>query len=233
MRIVCLQHVDYEGPDRIADWAAARGHTIEPVVPLFERYPGLDSFDFLVVMGGPMGAYEEQRYPWLAAEKRFIADAVAAGKRVFGVCLGSQLLAEALGGRAHPHTVREVGWIPARLTTTGTYSHAFEDFPETFVVGQWHGDTFDLPEGVKSCAETDACANQAFEYAGGRVVGVQFHLEWTPETLVTLVEHHGDWLADAAGDGVTTADEFLSGVSHLVRGQDLLFALLDRIEAIP
>jgi GMP synthase-like glutamine amidotransferase len=234
MRIVCLQHADYEGPGAIGKWAADRGHTMATVIPLFESYPSADEFDMLVVMGGPMGAYDEKAYPWLAAEKRFIAETVAAGRRVFGVCLGSQLLAEALGGRAHPHTVREVGWLPVRLTPTGRYSRALAVLPDSFIAGEWHGDTFDLPEGVKTAASTGACENQAFECCDSRVVGVQFHLEWTPEMLVGLVERHGDWLSAQAGQdsNIATAAEFLAPLPELARGHGLLFALLDRMEAI-
>lgn len=234
MRVVCLQHADYEGPGEIGTWARERGHSLKAVIPLLERYPAAGSFEMLVVMGGPMGAYEEPAYPWLVSEKRFIAEAIAAGRRVFGVCLGSQLVAEALGGHAHAHTVREVGWPEVRLTTAGRYSRVFSVLPETFVAGEWHGDTFDLPEGVRATASTDACEDQAFEACDGRVVGVQFHLEWTPQMLVDLVARHADWLASEPGESptVVTAAEFLSSLPELARGHELLFRLLDRLEAI-
>ncbi|HEY5506994.1 MAG TPA: type 1 glutamine amidotransferase [Coriobacteriia bacterium] len=234
MRIICLQHVDYEGPDKIGDWARERGHTLRTVMPLLEQYPDVSDFDFLVVMGGPMGAYEDATYPWLAAEKRFIARAIEAGRSVFGVCLGCQLVAEAIGGRAHPHDVREVGWLPVTLTPTGQFARALGTLPERFVAGEWHGDTYDLPDHMRSAAVTDTCGDQAFELEGGRVVGVQFHLEWTPETLVELVERHGDWLA-AAGEGtpsVQTAHELLTDLPALARGHELLYALLDRMAVI-
>lgn len=234
MRIVCLQHADYEGPGAIASWVAARGHGLTTVMPVFESYPAVDEFDMLIVMGGPMGAYDDATYPWLATEKRFIAETIEAGHRVFGVCLGSQLVAEALGGKAHPHTLREVGWLPVSLTPTGRYSRALAVLPDTFIAGEWHGDTFDLPEGVKTAASTDACENQAFECSDSRVVGVQFHLEWTPEMLVELVERHSDWLSAEAGadPNVVTAAEFLAPLPELARGHELLYALLDRMEAI-
>jgi GMP synthase-like glutamine amidotransferase len=231
MRILCLQHIDYEGPDKIGDWARERGHAMEIVAPVLESFPDPAGFDMLVVLGGPMGAYEEQAYPWLAAEKSFIAETIATGRKVLGVCLGSQLVAEAIGGRAHPHTVREVGWFPVRLTTAGAYGRVLSALPETFVAGEWHGDTYDLPEGVKTCAVTDACENQAFEYANGRVVGLQFHLEWTPEALVGLTRRHADWLATEAGLDPTlaTESEFLGQLPALARGNELLYALLDRL----
>jgi GMP synthase-like glutamine amidotransferase len=235
MRIVCLQHIDYEGPDKIADWASERGHTLETVVPQFEQFPDTGEFEMLVVLGGPMGAYEDAAYPWLRPEKRFIAAAAAAGLRVFGVCLGAQLVAEALGGRAHPHTVREVGWFPVRLTPSGQFGRSLAALPETFVAGEWHGDTYNLPVRMKNGAVTDTCENQAFESADGRVVGIQFHLEWTPEALVGLVQRHADWLAEepgAAGPTIATAAEFLAPLPELARGHELLYALLDRMEVL-
>jgi GMP synthase-like glutamine amidotransferase len=234
MRIVVLQHADYEGPGAIASWATDRGHAMTTVIPLFESYPSADDFEMLVVMGGPMGARDDATYPWLTSEKLFIAEAIAAGRRVFGICLGSQLLAEALGGRAHPNPVREVGWFPVRLTPTGRYSRALAVLPDEFVAGQWHGDTLDLPEGVKTAASSDVCENQAFECCDSRVVGVQFHLEWTPDALVELVERHGDWLSAETGadPSVVTASEFLKPLPELARGHELLYALLDRMEDI-
>ena len=234
MRSVCLQHAEYEGPDKIEDWASERGHSLVTVVPLFESFPDPEEFDFLVVMGGPMGAYDDATYPWLKAEKRFITRTMAAGRKVFGVCLGSQLVAEALGGSAHPHTQREVGWIEIRLTATGKYGRALAVLPETFIAGEWHGDTYELPDDIRTGAVSDTCENQAFETAGGRVVGVQFHLEWTPDTLVELVERHGDWLA-AAGEGsatVASATELLGNLTALAHGHELLYDLLDRMAAV-
>lgn len=231
MRIVCLRHVDHENPEAIADWAAERGHALQIVMPLFERYPSTEDFDLLVVLGGPMGAYEEAEYPWLVSEKRFIREAVDAGKLVFGVCLGGQLVAEAIGGSVRRADVREVGWFRARLTPAGRASRSLSVLPDEFVVGLWHGDMFDLPEGVESAAVTDGGPNQAFESSDGRVVGMQFHLEWTAEALHGLVERHRDWL-EAGGAFVQTESEFLHPGTALPRGRELLYELLDRMEAL-
>jgi GMP synthase-like glutamine amidotransferase len=231
MRIVCLQHVEYERPEAIAEWAATRGHALATVTPLFEEYPAVGSFDMLVVMGGPMSAYDEVASPWLAAEKRYIRDAIDSGRLVFGVCLGAQLIAEAIGGRAHPHVVREVGWFPARLTEAGRGSRVLSALPDEFTVGLWHGDTYELPAGTETAAVTEACPNQAFELAGGRVVGTQFHLEWTPEALRGLVERHGDWLSEG-GRHVQSAEQFLAPGPALQDGVTMLHGLLDRMEAL-
>ena len=230
MRIVCLQHVDHETPGAIADWAASRAHSLETVAPLFERYPAVDAFDLLAVLGGPMGAYEGTAYPWLGHEKRFVRETIDAGRLVLGVCLGAQLVAEAIGGSVRPSAVREVGWFPARLTSVGRASVALSVLPDEFVAGLWHGDTFDLPPGVESAAVTDGCPNQAFECLEGRVVGIQFHLEWTTRALGELARTHRDWF-EAGGPFVQTESEFLSPGDALASGRSLLFDLLDRMEA--
>lgn len=231
MRIVCLQHADYEAPEAVADWAAERGHVLECVTPLFEEYPATGDFDMLVVMGGPMGAYEDVTYPWLVAEKRFIREAIDAGRLVFGVCLGGQLVATALGGSAHPHDEREVGWFPARLTAAGRASRVLSVLPDEFVVGLWHGDSFDLPAGIETAAVTEACANQAFEACDGRVVGLQFHLEWSVAALRALAARHRDWF-DQGGPYVQSEREFTEPGTVRERAVAVLHDLLDRIEAI-
>jgi GMP synthase-like glutamine amidotransferase len=231
MRITCLQHVEYETPEAIGAWAAARGHAFETVAPLFERFPAAADLDMLVVLGGPMGAYEDAVYPWLVSEKRFIREAIDAGKLVFGVCLGAQLVAAALGGDVYPHDVREVGWFPAHLTEAGRRSRVLSVLPDEFTVGLWHGDTYRLPPGLATAASTEACRNQAFEAKGGRVVGVQFHLEWTPEALRGLVERHRDWI-EQGGPFVQTAAEFLDPGPALGHGTELLHTLLDAMGAV-
>jgi len=230
MRMVCLQHAEYERPEAVATWADSRGHSIETVVPLFERYPSPDTFDMLVVMGGPMGAYEDAAYPWLTAERAFIREAIDAGRLVLGICLGAQLVAVVLGGDAHPHTVREVGWFPVRLTDAGRESAVLSVLPDEFIAGIWHGDTYDLPAGLQTAAVSDACRNQAFEACDGRVVGVQFHLEWTREALRGLADRHGDWL-EQGGSYVQSEREFVDPGPALETGVELLHGLLDRMEA--
>ncbi len=231
MRITCLQHIGYEGPEAIGRWASERGHSLEVVVPLLEEFPDPSSVDLLVVMGGPMSAYDDEHHPWLAAERGFIRRAIAEGTPVLGVCLGAQLAAQALGGAARPHDVREVGWFPARLTDAGRASRVLSVLPDEFVVGLWHGDTYDLPAGLETAALTEACPNQAFEAAQGRVVGLQFHLEWSRETLRGLVDRHGDWIEEG-GPYVQSAEAFLHPGPVLDAGVALLYDLLDRMGAL-
>ncbi|WP_276274146.1 type 1 glutamine amidotransferase [Haloarcula litorea] len=156
-----------------------------------ESLPDLSTFDWLIVMGGPMGIHDTDEYPWLTAEKNLIRTAVDADKVVVGICLGAQLVAEALGGQVSEADISEIGWFPVEATAEAAKSPLFADFGETYEVFHWHGDTFDLPEGATRVARTEACANQAFVY-GDRVVGLQFHLESSSTTVDEIIENSGD-----------------------------------------
>jgi len=179
MRVHCLQHADFEDLGCIAPWLAANGHQVSGTrLYAVEVLPDSAAFDALIVMGGPMNIYEYDRYPWLRDEKRLIRAAVDAGKRVLGVCLGAQLLADVLGGPATRNAHSEIGWFPLSLTTAGRESALFADLPPDFTGFHWHGDTYALPPGATCLAVSEACAQQAFAL-GQRVLGLQFHLEVT------------------------------------------------------
>ena len=176
MRTVVLQHVACEPPGVYEDVLLERGADLERVeLDEGEPLPALAGARLVVVMGGPMGAYEVAAHPWLAAEKQFIAEAVRSAIPVFGACLGAQLLADALGGKAYPGTGPEVGLLPVNVTAEGRADPVFAGLPERFPALQWHGDTFDLPPGAVLLASSPAYPNQAFRV--GRSYAVQFHLE--------------------------------------------------------
>ena len=185
MKVHSLEHQSYEGPGRIADWARARGHTLtRTALYAGELPPPPEDFDLLVVMGGSMNIYQHRDHPWLAGEKRFLAEVLAAGKPVLGICLGAQLLADALGGKVFQNAEKEIGWWPVRVFDR---SAPFATFPETLTVMHWHGDTFSLPPGARAVAESAGCAQQAF-VQGDRVVGLQFHLEQGPVNVAELAD---------------------------------------------
>jgi GMP synthase (glutamine-hydrolysing) len=144
-----------------------------------EPLPDRDRFDAIVAMGGPMSVNDEAELPWLVDEKRLIADAVRAGTPYWGVCLGVQLLASSLGARVYAGQEPEVGLLPVELTPAGRADPVFAGFEDDLVTLQWHGDTFDLPEGAVRLASSPAYENQAFRV--GRAYGVQFHLEVSAE----------------------------------------------------
>jgi len=184
MHVHVLQHVPFEGLGSIATWLAGRQATVS-WTRFFaaEALPALDAVDFLIALGGPMSVNDEDELPWLKDEKRFVRDAVAAGKPVLGICLGAQLIASALGARVYPGAEKEIGWFPVYAEAVAGDSFPF---PATVEVLHWHGETFDLPAKAIHLASSAACRHQAFQY-GPRVLGLQFHLEMTPESVAAIV----------------------------------------------
>ncbi len=161
MRLHYLQHVPFEGLGHIRTWAASRGHGVTCTrlhanAPL----PPLTEVDMLVIMGGPMNVDEELKYPWLAAEKRFIAEAISLGRPILGVCLGAQLLATVMGARVYPNVDREIGWFDIFRTDAAERSGLAGFLPEKAEVFHWHGDTFDMPAGAVHLARSTGCENQ-------------------------------------------------------------------------
>jgi GMP synthase-like glutamine amidotransferase len=192
MHLHIIQHVPFEDAAYIADWAAARGDAVA-VTHLYrgDALPDPDAADLHVVMGGPMNIYEDDRYPWLRAEKAFLARVAATGCAL-GICLGAQLLADVLGGPVTRNAVKEIGWLPV---TRVADTPLLDGLPATFPAFHWHGDTFALPPGAVHAARSAACAHQAFA-VDDRVLGLQFHLESTPASIDRLIAHGGDELVD-------------------------------------
>lgn len=227
MNIHWFQHVPFEGLASIETWAVARGHRIAATrLHAGDPLPNLDRLDWLVVMGGPMNIYEEDKFSWLAAEKRFIKAAIEAGRVVFGVCLGAQLIADVLGGPVTKNTHKEIGWFPVRKTDAAARSRVFETLPTELEVFHWHGDTFALPPGAIHVARSAACENQAFIF-DERVVGLQFHLETTPESASLLAQHCTDELV--VGPFIQTAEAMLSNEQRFERINETMWKLLDRL----
>ena len=177
MDILVLQHIACEPPAEYGTVLTSRGHILHPVeVDEGEPLPDWRDYGAIVAMGGPMGVYEDDAYPWLVEEKRLIGDAVRAGLPYFGACLGVQLLAASLGARVYPGGTPEVGILDVMRTEDGGSDPVASILPERFKTLQWHGDTFDLPEGAVSLFSSPAYPNQGFRF-GEVAYGVQFHLE--------------------------------------------------------
>lgn len=227
MRILCLQHVSFEGPGAIGDWAVARGHEFQVAEAWHAPVPALESLDMLIVMGGPMGVHDETGLPWLRDEKALIRSAIDAGRRVVGVCLGAQLMADVLGARVYRNEHREIGWLPVDLTAAAKSTGLFEGLPDRPVVFQWHGDTFDLPAGAIRLASSGGCRTQAF-LAGRRALALQFHFESTVAGVEAL-------LAQCAGEMtpgpyVQTVEAVRAATVEGVRRTNAwLFTVLDRL----
>ena len=198
MKLHYFQHVPFEGLGNIEVWAKKHQASISST-RFFEKeiHKPSSDYDFLVIMGGPMNVDEENIYPWLKEEKKWIAEAVHSGKKVLGVCLGAQLIAQVLGARVYKNAQKEIGWWPVELTTEAKLNSAFSVLPHTASVFHWHGDTFDLPSGCIRAAQSKACLNQAFFY-GNHAVGLQFHMESTADTVKLLAENCADEIIPAS-----------------------------------
>jgi len=173
--LLVLQHAVCEPPGVYEDVLREHGVAVERVVVPVEALPHWNGFSGIVAMGGAMGAYEEGVHPWLAAEKRLIAEAVADGIPYWGVCLGAQLLAAALDAEVRPGTAPELGVMEVELTAAAAADPVFAGAPARFRSLQWHGDTYTLPQGAVRLARSERYEQQAF--ALGAAYGVQFHLE--------------------------------------------------------
>jgi GMP synthase (glutamine-hydrolysing) len=177
--LLVLQHIACEPPAAFEDELRSRGRDLVRVeLDEGEPLPDWREFPAIVVMGGPMGAYDEADHPWLVEEKRLLREAVEADVPVWGVCLGAQLMASALGARVYRGERPEVGMLPVDLTPEAADDPVFADAPSSFPTLQWHGDSFDLPDGATLLASSPAYPNQAFRVR--RSYGLQFHLEVTP-----------------------------------------------------
>jgi len=171
-----LQHIACEPPAAFEDELLAWGAELDRIeIDEGDPLPDWRGYVGIITMGGPMGAYEDDRLPWLAAEKRLIGEAVRAGTPYWGVCLGAQMLAASLGARAYQGAAAEVGVLPVRLTEAARTDPVFGTLPEEFVALQWHADTYDLPEGALRLAASDAYPQQAFVIENA--YAMQFHLE--------------------------------------------------------
>ncbi len=227
MHIHSFHHNPCEGLGEIAAWALRKGHTLSSTHFYRGELPSsLDGADWLVVMGGPMNIYEHRKFPWLLAEKEAIGRAIAGNKRLLGICLGSQLIADALGGKVVQNPEIEIGWSPVRINPRAALP--FAGFPEELTALHWHGDTFSVPPGAVHVGSSEGCRNQAFAM-GPRIVGLQFHLEVNAGDVAAFVQMEGDL---GTGAFIQTGAEIIqSAPVHLPAAHAALESLLDAMES--
>jgi GMP synthase-like glutamine amidotransferase len=219
--------VPYEGLGCIASWVHENGHNITYTKFFEEAYqlPTVDSLDWLIVLGGPMGVNDEHEHPWLKDEKAFLRDCMNAGKKVLGICLGAQLAADCLGASVVKATAKEIGWFPVYPTAyCEQVSWLYQLLESNPVVFHWHGDQFGIPAGALDLASSDANINQAFLY-NNQVLGLQFHWEVTADGLRDMVENGRAELLP--GDYLQSAAEILHAHRPLETNNRLMYALLD------
>ncbi|WP_220812314.1 type 1 glutamine amidotransferase [Pseudomonas paralcaligenes] len=225
MRIAILQHVAFEGPAQIGQWLDRRG-LLARVHHLYagDVLPRLEDFDLLVIMGGPMSVHDEAEHPWLAAEKRLLREALDAGKRVLGICLGGQLLAEALGGEVRVADTAEIGWHLIEQHTEARRSPLGRMLPQRLMAMHWHGETFSLPAGAIPLYHSAACTLQGFVWEE-RAVALQCHLESSPASIEALIAACPEDLERPGA--VQDAATIQAGSAHCASLKASLFRLLD------
>ena len=204
MVVLVLQHVEVEGPGRIAAALERAGHGMR-VAHLYqgESVPvGPEGLAGVVAMGGPMGVHDAATHPHLRDEQDLLSDCLDAGVPVLGVCLGAQLLAATLGATVRPGPHIELGWKPVQLLGPAADDPLLGALPDTFPALHWHGDVFDLPDGAVPLACSEQTALQAFRY-GESAYGLLFHLEAEPAQVSAMARAFPD---DLRAAGVTVAD---------------------------
>jgi GMP synthase-like glutamine amidotransferase len=227
MRVHFFQHVPFEDPAFLLDWCRRKQYTIS-YTRFYEQAwiaPDMASMDRLIIMGGPMGVYDDRVYPWLRSEKKLIEQAIRAGKRIIAICLGAQLAADVLGAKVFPNRYKEIGWFPvamhAQSVAQGPFFH---QYPETFTAFHWHGDTFDIPQEAQHVMRSDGCENQAFVYQD-RVFAFQFHLESTPESVANLITNCRSDITQ--GPYVQSEKDMIHHTAHFPAMHRLLEMFLD------
>jgi GMP synthase (glutamine-hydrolysing) len=192
VNILIVKHVDIEGPGLIEGCLSQEKIPYRALsLESGSHLPKLDDLTHIVILGGPMNVYEEDRYPFLIEEDLFIKEAIQRGKSILGICLGAQLITKALGAKVFKAPIKEIGWYDVSLTRIGSIDPFFSHLPKTFSVFQWHGDTFEIPHGAILIATSPLVPHQAFRY-GDNAYGLQFHLEVTQEMIRQWMETYED-----------------------------------------
>ena len=205
-------------------WLTERGHDLFCTrLWAGDPLPPVDSFAALIVMGGPMGIYDHDEYPWLVAEKAFLRTVVDRKTPILGICLGAQLLADVLGAKVTANWEKEIGWFSV-IRSKQIPSSLESVLPEKLTVFHWHGDTFNLPEKAVRLYSTEACKNQAFLYKE-HVLGLQFHLETTRESAVALIDNCRAELIEA--QWIMSEQEMLESDRRFEKINECVFQLLE------
>ena len=209
MKVIIIKHIDIEGPGTIGDFLDCNDIPYR-VIDIFNGEPlpdSLSEISAVIVLGGPMNVYEEDKYPFLKQEDEFLKEVIEEGLPTLGFCLGAQLIAKAKGAIVKKAPQKEIGWFKILLNRNGSSDPLFQEFPGEVDVFQWHGDTFDIPDGAVKLAESELCSNQAFRI-GNNIYGLQFHVEVTDEMIYQWIDAYRDEVDSLKG--IVDPDQIIS-----------------------
>lgn len=230
MKISCIKHVPFEGPEAIATWGENKGHTIEIFNSFEGQLPDISGTDLLVIMGGPMGVRDTENLPWLANEDRLIREYLEIGKKAIGICLGAQLLASALGATVEKNTQKEIGWFPVQIPEEAKSNPILTGLEGNLPVFHWHGDHFTAPAGSTILFTNRVTPVQGFLHRN-QVLALQFHLESTEKSVELLIENARNELDDSPY--VSSERDMKADTSAFAEdAHQMLSGILDRFVAL-
>lgn len=226
MKIHIFQHVHFEGPGYISEWAEKHQHTLT-FTKFDEAYsiPFPSDIDFLIVLGGPMSVDESKTYPWICDERDYIYQMAKTGCKILGICFGAQMISSALGMEVFPNKVKEIGWFPIQKDPVVSLD-LFRNFPDELLAFHWHSDTFEIPGRANRLFFSEACENQGFILAR-HVFALQFHWEVTRESVQQMLNYCADDLEDSKY--VQSAEELLEKPEYFTIVNSYMEQLLDYI----
>ena len=227
MKVLIIKHAPFEREGNMSAWLQRKQADIVHL-NLYEstEFPDLKSFDLMILLGGPMSVNDEKSYPWLVTEKQFIKDALSLNIPILGLCLGGQLIANALGAAVTLNKETEIGW---HTVSNSTANKKLFQFPEQMPIFNWHGETFALPKDAELLIKSQACQNQGFQY-GDKVIGLQCHPEVTSEIIQYWIDEIGEQMTQ--GEYVQTPEQMFTGAEEkIAQAQIQLERMLDFITA--
>lgn len=229
MKIHCIRHEPFEGLAYIEDWIREMNfplsytHTFRN-----EEFPEINSFDLLIVMGGTVSVYEEDKFTWLRKEKQCIRESIKAGKSILGICLGAQLVANVLHAKVYLGAKSEIGWFPLKFDIEARRLLPF--LPKEETVFHWHGDTFDIPHGAVNIGSSDTTPHQGFIY-NNKIIALQFHCEMTPTSLENIVQGTSSELS-ITGPSVQSKNEIMANNMRCSGNNRIIKHILEYLKTV-
>lgn len=188
MKIQFITHASIESPAALIEYCKNNKLETNCCNAVYEPLPDIDSFDVLIIMGGPQSPLELEKYPYLMQEINLIKETLAIGKKIIGICLGAQLLSISIESTVSKSPAKEVGWFPITLTNHGIDDQHLSSWPKELDVMHWHYDMLVLNQDMQLIASSEGCPNKIFRYKN-QAYGFQCHLEFTKQAIIKLISN--------------------------------------------